>query len=81
MIFLKYFSQVTVQTTDTALVEMVNDLRLRKDSNNASLLPLLDLSAVHTVDHKMILHHLENCVGLSTMALRWFQTNLQEDNF
>ncbi|KAI2648158.1 RNA-directed DNA polymerase from mobile element jockey [Labeo rohita] len=65
-------------STETALVKIINDIRLNSDSCKISVLVLLDLSAAfETVDHKILLERLENWVGLSGMALNWFRSYLE----
>lgn len=64
-------------STETALTRVVNDLLVTADSGSASLLLLLDLSsAFDTVDHSVLLHRLEHCVGVHGLALSWFQSYL-----
>ncbi|KAI2644642.1 RNA-directed DNA polymerase from mobile element jockey [Labeo rohita] len=61
-------------STETALVKIINDIRLNSDSGKISVLVLLDLSAAFdTLDHNILLERLENWVGLSKMALKWFR--------
>lgn len=65
-------------STETALLKMVNYLRVNADGNK--VLVLLDLSvAFDTVDHDilMTMNCLNNCVGLSGTVLNWFNTYLK----
>ncbi len=65
-------------STETALIEIMNDIRLNSDFGKISMLVLLDLSAAFdTVDHNILLQRLENWVGLSGMALKWFRSYLE----
>ena len=60
-------------STETALLKVVNDLRVSTDLKQASVLLLLDLTAAFdTIDHKILIHRLEHWVGLSGTALSWF---------
>ena len=64
-------------STETALVKVVNDLRINADSKKLSILALLDLSAAFdTVDHDILIDRLENWVGLAGPVLNWFRTYL-----
>src|SRR4029434_3103870 len=64
-------------STETALVKVVNDLRINADSKKLSVLALLDLSAAFdTVDHNILSDILENWVGLTGPVLNWFRTYL-----
>ncbi len=64
--------------TETALIKIINDIRFNSDSGKISVLVLLDLSAAFdTVDHNILLERLENWVGLSGMALKWFRSYLE----
>lgn len=57
-------------STETALVKITNDLRVNADNKNASILIFLDLSAAFdTIDHKVLIDRLENCIGLQGTAL------------
>ena len=57
-------------STETALIKVVNDLRVNMDHKNISILILLDLSAAFdTVDHNILLDRLNNWIGLSAKAL------------
>ncbi|KAI2644961.1 RNA-directed DNA polymerase from mobile element jockey [Labeo rohita] len=65
-------------STETALVKIINDIRLNSDSGKISVLVLLDLSAAFdTVDHNILLERLENWVGLFGIALSWFRSYLE----
>ena len=53
-------------STETALIRVVNDIRLNTDSGKVSVLVLLYLSAAFdTVDHSILLNRLETWAGLS----------------
>ncbi len=72
------FNLVSVCVTATALIKIINDIRFNSDSGKISVLVLLDLSAAFdTVDHNILLERLENWVGLSGMALKWFRSYLE----
>lgn len=63
--------------TETALIKIINDIRLNTDRGKLSVLVLLDLSAAFdTVDHNILLDRLENWVGLSGIVLKWFRSYL-----
>ncbi len=65
-------------STETALIKIINDIRLNSDTGKISVLVLLDLSAAFdTVNHNILLERLENWVGLSGMALKWFRSYLE----
>jgi len=66
-------------STETALLRVFNDLLQASDSDKVSILTLLDLSAAFdTVDHKILLHHLENTFGIHGTALAFFRTYLED---
>uniref|UniRef100_A0A673IYN1 Reverse transcriptase domain-containing protein n=1 Tax=Sinocyclocheilus rhinocerous TaxID=307959 RepID=A0A673IYN1_9TELE len=65
-------------STETALIKIINDIRLNSESGKISVLVLLDLSAAFdTVDHNILLERLENWVGLSGMVIKWFRSYLE----
>ncbi len=62
-------------STETALIKIINYIRLISDTGKISVLVLLDLSdAFDTVDHNILLQRLENWVGLSGMVHKWFRS-------
>ena len=62
---------------ETALIKVLNYIRLNTDSDKITVLVLLDFSAVFdTVDHRTLLDRLENWVGLSGTVLNWFRSYL-----
>ncbi len=65
-------------STETALIKIINYIHLNSDTGKISVLVLLDLNAAFdTVDHNILLQRLENCVGLSVMAHKWFRSYLE----
>ena len=69
-------------STETALIKVINDIRMNTDSGKISILVLLDLSAAFdTIDHEILLDRLENWVGLSGTVLEWFRSYLQDRNY
>ena len=74
--FRKYHS------TETALVKVVNDIRLNNDAGKTTVLMLLDLSAAFdTVDHSILLERLKCCVGLSGSVICWLRSYLEHRSF
>uniref|UniRef100_A0A3B1IP97 Reverse transcriptase domain-containing protein n=1 Tax=Astyanax mexicanus TaxID=7994 RepID=A0A3B1IP97_ASTMX len=65
-------------STETALIKVINDIRLNTDSGKMSILLLLDLSAAFdTIDHNILIDRFENRVGISGTVLKWFSSYLQ----
>ena len=67
----------TNHSIETALLRVNNDILSAMDRGKITALILLDLSAAFdTVDHGILLHRLENNIGVSGTALRWCKSYL-----
>ena len=65
----KYFS------TETLLVNIMDDILVATDENKATVVMLLDLSAAFdTVDHGKLLKILHHEIGITGNALKWFRS-------
>ncbi len=68
-------------STETALLSVVEDLRLARTASKSSLFTLLDLSAAfYTVNHQILLSTLLR-KGISGTALQWFDSYLSDRSF
>ena len=66
-------------STETAVVNLVNNLLLKSDSKQASIVGFLDLSAAFdTLDHSILLDRLHYTFGLSDLVLQWFKSYLED---
>ena len=55
-------------STETAIVRVINDILSAKDNSKVSILTLLDLSAAFdTIDHDILLHHLQHVFGIQAL--------------
>lgn len=65
-------------STETALVEIVDNIRLALDSKQSAILILLDLSAAFdTISHSILLERLEE-IGVGGLALSWIKSYLKD---
>ena len=66
-------------STETVLLRIVNDILSALDNDNISVLLLLDLSAAFdTLDHQILLSHLNSVLGIQSTALQWFHPYLSD---
>ena len=69
-------------STETALLKVLNDIRMNSDVGKCTVLMLLDLSAAFdTIDHNILLDRLENWVGVTGSSLEWFRSYLSGRTF
>ncbi|XP_010773018.1 RNA-directed DNA polymerase from mobile element jockey-like [Notothenia coriiceps] len=62
-------------STETALLRITNDLLLSSDSGNLNILILLDLTAAFdTINHTILLSHLESSLNITDTALSWLKS-------
>ncbi len=79
MTFKSIFSQISdPNSTETALVKVINYLLLAADSGLLSILILLEISAAFdTISHSVLLEWLA-CIGMADNALLWFSSYLSD---
>ncbi|XP_030601343.1 uncharacterized protein LOC115791283 [Archocentrus centrarchus] len=71
-----------LHSTETALLRVSNDILMKRDAGEYSVLVLLDLSAAFdTVDHNILIDRLRTWVGISGSALDWFRSYLSDRSF
>ena len=64
-------------STETALLRVRNDVLKAVDRDGGAILVLLDLSAAFdTIDHQLLLHHLEHRLAITGTALQWLSSYL-----
>ena len=69
-------------STETALLNVVNDLFLSLNRGNISLLALLDFSpAIDTIDQPILVHRLHADFGFTDAVLQWFSFYLTDRTY
>ena len=64
-------------STETALLKVMNDVLMKMNSQEVTLLVMLDLSAAFdTVNHDILIKRLHDDVGICDAALDWFKSYL-----
>ena len=62
-------------STETALLKVANDILMKMNSQEVTLLVMLDLSAAFdTVNHDILISRLHEEVGVSGLVLEWFRS-------
>ena len=66
-------------STETALLNVVDDLFISLSKGNISVLALLDFSsAFDTIDHTILVHRLHTNFGFTDSVLQWFSSYLTD---
>lgn len=64
-------------STKTALLRVANDIIIKMNSQEVTLLVMLDLSAAfNTVNHDILIKRLHGELGIADLAMRWFESYL-----
>ena len=64
-------------STETALLKVTNDILLKMNSREVTVLVILDLSAAFdTVNHNILIDRLDKDIGIQGIALGWFKSYL-----
>ena len=78
LLTVKNYAYRKEHSTELLLLKVVNDLYQSFDRNMPSVVVLLDLSAAFdTVDHDKLLEILEKDIGVTGIALKWFESLLK----
>ena len=68
-----------LHSTETALVRVQNDILMNLDNKRGVVLVMLDLSAAFdTIDHVTLFDQLQVRLGITGVALAWFQSYLRD---
>ena len=66
-------------STESALLNIQDDLFLNMSEGSTTALTLLHLSAAFdTIDHSILFHRLYECYGINGLALSWFKSYLSD---
>ena len=66
---------VSKKSTETALLKVQSDIFNVVDRQEVVFLVMLDLSAAFdTMDHVLLLQHLQNIFGISVKSLQWIRS-------
>ena len=69
-------------STETALLRMCNDILMGMESQQVTMVAIMDLSAAFdTVDHNIFLNIMQNRFGITGSALNWFRNYLSPRGF
>ena len=72
----------TNYSTETSLARMTNDILWAREEQHITMMVILDLSeALDTVDHIILLKILENQLGVTDTAVKWFDSYLRPRSF
>ena len=64
-------------SSETALPQIISDILTASDANQVSILTPLDmLAAFDTMEHSILLSHLEQHFGVSDLGFTWFESYL-----
>ena len=67
---------------ETALLKVCNDILMNMNQQQVTLLVMLDLSAAFdTVNHEMLIKHLQSKIGLCGTPLEWFTSYLLDCSY
>ncbi len=73
---------INANSTESALLRVLNDILLATDTGDSVVLVLLDLSAAFdTINHSVLINRLQSWVGPSGTVLKWFQSFLSDSKY